>query len=131
MVARIVVSILAWMVVLMFMASLTSPNISDVPFSLGPTASSFFVHFVMFGVLGALVAYHVHRARPGHPVLLSVLLASLVGMLAGIATEVYQLQIPSRETSFLDLFSDVIGATFGGIFMLVWFKHKRVIPDQG
>ena len=82
MVARILVSILAWVVVLMFVAS---------------------VHFIMFGVLGALVAYHVYRAKTGHPALLGVTLASLVGILAGIATEMYQLQVPARETSFLDL----------------------------
>ncbi len=132
MVARILVSILAWMVVLMFVASVTSPNSSDIPFGPGSILATLFVHFIMFGVLGALVAYHVYRAKTGHPALLGVTLASLVGILAGIATEMYQLQVPARETSFLDLVSDTVGATSGGIIM-VWFKlnHKREIADQG
>ena len=66
----------------------------------GSILATLFVHFIMFGVLGALVAYHVYRAKTGHPALLGVTLASLVGILAGIATEMYQLQVPARETSF-------------------------------
>ena len=98
----------------------------------GSIPATLFVHFIMFGVLGALVAYHVYRAKTGHPALLGVTLASLVGILPGIATEMYQLQVPARETSFLDLVSDTVGATSGGIIM-VWFElnHKREIADQG
>lgn len=78
-------------------------------------------HLVLFGILGAALAYgRVHARRaPTHLTLI------LTGSLYGLADEWHQSFVPGRDASAGDLLADVTGVVLGYGLVLWWYGRGR------
>ncbi len=90
---------------------------------MGPVASPridpLFAHFVLYLVLGALVAFNVYYLKGRQRILLCFIAALLVGVFWGVLTESLQIFVPNRVASSEDVFINVISAAFGGLMVAV------------
>ena len=111
----LVCATLGWMAVLMLTAAWPNPRTPDLS-PVGSTQQEFLGHMVLFGILGTLVSYNFCYMKGRRYTLLCVMAASLIGLVWGVITEGYQLYVPAREASFLDVVADVLGAGVGGLF---------------
>ena len=71
-------------------------------------------HFGMFAVLGALLAWGLHRAR----VRASLAWPLIAGMLVGAIDEWHQRTVPGRSSDVMDLVADVAGCA-----LALWLTH--------
>ena len=100
---------------------------------MGPVASPridpLFAHFVLYLVLGALVAFNVYYLKGRQRILLYFIAVLLVGTLWGVLTESMQIFVPNRVASSLDAFINVISAAFGGLMVAV-LVHRVRLPTH-
>lgn len=102
---------------------------TSLPASTLPSAPVFpgadkVVHFVFYGVLGALVAHaDTGRARPSRGV------PRLIGMIAifALIDEVHQRWIPGRSMEFADWMADVTGALVGITLTRAALRRRETI----
>ena len=71
-------------------------------------------HFAMFAVLGALLAWGLHRAA----IRASIAWPLLAGLALGAMDELHQRTLPNRSAEFADLVADVAGCAIA-----LWLTH--------
>ena len=71
-------------------------------------------HFAMFAVLGALLAWGLHRAR----VRASLAWPLIAGVLVGAIDELHQRSVPGRSSDVADFIAD-----FAGCALALWLTH--------
>ena len=99
-----------------------NPRTPDLGPELGSTLEQFLGHLALFGILGILVSYDIHYIKGRQKVLLSIMAASLVGLIWGAATEWYQLYVPGREGSLADVLTNMLGAVGGGLVVVGLYR---------
>ena len=109
---------LGCMAVLMLIAAWQEPKTPDIGPQLGSAFQASLAHFALFGILGTLVGLSVYYLKGRQQALLALAAASLVGLIWGAATESYQLNVPGREFSMLDILVNLLGAGFGGFVVV-------------
>lgn len=109
---------IAWTVVILVLTSLPGSRIPSVAV---PGVDKI-VHFVLYGVLGLLIA----RALDRRGVARAALLAILIGASFGAVDEWHQRFIAGRSPSAADWAADVAGAAVGSIALLV--RGRREYP---
>ena len=72
-------------------------------------------HLGMFGVLGALLAFGLHRGG----VRASIAWPLLFGVAIGALDELRQRSVPGRSSDWRDLVADIIGCAIG-----LWLTHR-------
>lgn len=72
-------------------------------------------HFAMFAVLGALLAFALHRAS----VRASLAWPLAAGVLVGVLDELHQRSVPGRSADLQDLLADALGCALG-----LWLTHR-------
>lgn len=82
------------------------------------------MHLGEYLVFGVLLWRAIEKSFPQDTLIKYYLWIILFSFLYGISDEVHQLFVKSREFSFLDVFADVVGATFGGL--LYRFRTTKV-----
>ena len=126
-----VVSLLAtvgWMAFIMLTASSGDPGVPNLgPGDPGAQAKAVLGHLALFGVLGALVSHDIHLLPVRQRAYLAVTAAFLLGLVWGITTEVYQAYVPGRESSLLDMLTNVIGAICGGFVVVILNRVIRFL----
>ncbi len=110
----LVFATLGWMSLLMLIAAWENPRTPSGGLDLDPNVIAILAHAVLFGVLGALVLCDVLCWRGRH-VIVACIAASLVGLIWGTATELYQIRVPGRDASLMDVVNDILGAASGGM----------------
>ncbi|MET0384504.1 MAG: VanZ family protein [Polyangiales bacterium] len=86
------------------------------------------VHFVEYGMLGALVAHAVRGAWPAVRTLAVFALAAIAATLWGAIDEIHQAFVPGRVSDVGDLTADAIGAASGALIYLVFRRRRRPHP---
>lgn len=81
------------------------------------------VHFLLFGVLAALLGRWRSSGGFGAPLLVAVLAATVYGAL----TEALQAVVPGRSPEWIDLVADGVGALAGVVF-LRWLRRRSPEP---
>ena len=109
---------LGWMAVLMLISAWQEPKTPDIGPELGSAFQASLAHFALFGILGILVALSVCYLKGRQQTLPAFAAASLLGLIWGAATESYQLNVPGREFSLLDVLINFLGAGFGGFVVV-------------
>ena len=102
---------LAWALLILWLGSLPSltPPL-DLPLDkVG--------HFGMFAVLGALLAFGLHRAR----VRAAIAWPLLAGAAVGALDELHQRSVPGRSAEWADLAADVAGCA-----LALWLTHRML-----
>lgn len=107
----------AWAGVLFFMSAIPG---RDHPPYLFPGEDKV-AHLVVYGVLGAALAWAGHRGP--HPAPRPVVLWAL-GVLYGISDEAHQAFVPGRDVSLGDLAADAAGVALG-YWLLTRFLGRR------
>lgn len=99
----------AWALVILGFGSIPSPTIPAGPLTdkLG--------HFLMFGVLGALLAYGLQGAQ----VAASLAWPLLAGIVIGTLDELHQRGVPGRSSDWRDLLADTAGCAIA-----LWLTHR-------
>ena len=123
----------AWLPALTYMAviwSLSSLSLS-FPIDRIPLGDKG-VHFIEYGVLGALLAHAVVRTWPDRHALRTASLALLITMLWGWLDEIHQAFVPGRASDVLDLVADLAGATLGVTVRTVasWARGGRKLARE-
>ena len=117
---------LGWMALLLLIAAWPNPTSPD----LGPAEGSMLVpilgHFILFAILGVLVSYYVCYIKGRQYVLVAVMVALLIGLIWGLVTEGYQTHVATREASFMDLVTDMLGAGFGALLTAGMYRVIRL-----
>ena len=117
---------LGWMALLMLVTAWPDPTIPD----LGPAEGSMLVpilgHFILFAILGVLVSYYVCFIKGRQYVLVAVTVALIIGLIWGLVTEGYQTHVATREASFLDVATDMLGASFGALLTVGVYRVIRL-----
>jgi VanZ family protein len=72
-------------------------------------------HFGMFAVLGALLAFGLHRVH----VRASIAWPLAAGILIGALDELHQRSVPGRTSTLSDLVADALGCAVG-----LWLAHR-------
>ena len=121
---------LGWMAVLMLLAAWRNPRRPDLGPEPGSTLEAFLVHFALYAILGILVSYNVYYMKRRRQVLLGAMAALLAGLIWGSATEWYQLYVPERDGSYVDVLANTLGAICGGflavgVYRLIRFPGYR------
>lgn len=109
---------LGWMALLLLGSAWRNPSRPDVGPELGSTPEAYLAHFVAFCVLGILVSCNIFLVKGRHHILLPLVVAFLAGLIWGTATEAYQLNVPTRHASLLDVLTNALGAVTGGTLVL-------------
>ena len=119
-----------WMTLLMLIAAWPDPKTPPTGAELGASAEAYLAHFVLFAVLGALVYCDVLGWKGRRYVLAGALAATVVGVAWGAVTEWYQLYVPKRDASSLDVLADLAGAACGGVAaaVLIWLVRTPRLP---
>ena len=118
---------MGWMAVLMLIAAWQEPKTPDIGPELGSEFQASLAHFALFGILGVLVGLSVCYLKGRQQALLALGTAPLLGLIWGAATELYQLNVPGREFSLLDVLINFLGASFGG-FVVVGLSRLMRFP---
>lgn len=74
-------------------------------------------HFGMFAVLGALLAWGLHRAA----IRASIAWPLLAGLALGAIDELHQRTLPNRSSELADLVADVAGCA-----LALWLTHRML-----
>jgi len=94
----------AWAAVLFLASAISGRGIPD-----GPPINDKVVHAVLYGVLGATLAFG--RSRAPAPVRHVILLG--IGAIYGVTDELHQMFVPGRSPDVLDWLADVFGLAVG------------------
>ena len=103
-----------------------NPSRPDVGPELGASLEAYLAYFAMFCILGILVSYDVFFMKGHQRVLLALMAASLIGLIWGTATEGYQMYIPTRDASLLDVLANALGAATGGVLVVGAHRLTRL-----
>ena len=103
---------LAWALTILWLGSQPSLS-SPVDFPLVDKVG----HLGMFGVLGILLAFGLHRAG----VRASIAWPLLFGIAVGALDELHQRSVPGRSSDWRDLVADVAGCVIG-----LWLTHRAL-----
>lgn len=88
------------------------------------------LHFVEYGILGALL-YRAFRLASGPRITASaVVLAIVAGSVYGMTDEVHQAFVPMRTASLFDWIADTLGTVIGARG-LSWIEQRRRDPVPG
>ena len=109
----------AWISVLMLISAWQDPKTPDVGPQAGTALEPYLAHFALYGILGFLVSLDVCYIKGRQYGALGIIAALVVGLVWGSATEGYELFVPDRAASFLDVLTNTLGAVCGGL-LLVW-----------
>jgi VanZ family protein len=82
-------------------------------------------HFGAYAVLGALLAFAVHRSR------VSVLVAVALGVLYGLSDEVHQMYVPGRSPDVLDWAADAAGVITACYLYTRWRSRRAAAAARG
>ncbi len=82
-------------------------------------------HFIVYGILAALVSVGLHRAPKGNSALVRLYAPILFATLYGISDEIHQYFVPGRTFSILDMVADGIGAITAQSLCLYFFKRTQ------
>ena len=114
--------LLIWVFVIAYLSFATSDNFRQVNLSI-PHLDKM-VHFIMFLILGVLVAAIIYQKRKTFP----PILFPLIGILYGGLIEIIQFKfIDTRSGDLLDWFADIFGLVVG----LFVFKYLPNIIKSG
>ncbi|MEJ2726297.1 MAG: VanZ family protein, partial [Deltaproteobacteria bacterium] len=109
---------LAWMGLIFYLSSQT-----DLPAQHLFRGEDKLAHFLVFGILGFLVAGSLGPRYAETP-LKGTLLIILVVIGYGALDEAHQYFVPGRDTSVMDLTADAVGGFFAAI---VWIGLRRAL----
>lgn len=115
----IILSISGWITILLIESSQPPAEIMAIIPGIDKAA-----HFFAFGILGLLVCALSFTLNP-KPTLPLFSLPLLVVSLSGIIEECYQIFVPGRTASLLDLLADILGAVFAIVLAnrLAWLSR--------
>ena len=102
----------AWALLILFIGSMPSLS-SPVEFPLVDKVG----HFGMFLVLGALLAFGLHRAA----IRASIAWPLLAGIAVGVIDELHQRSVPGRSSDWRDFVADLAGCAVG-----LWLTHAAL-----
>ena len=125
-VGALVLSIMGWMALLMVILGWQNPSAPGPAPELDPALQAYLGHLSLFGVLGMLVSHTFGYMKGREQIWLGVAAALLTGLIWGIVTEWYQLYVPGREASFVDVLTDLIGAGLGGVLVGALYRLIRL-----
>ena len=136
--SRIVVLWLVGGLLLILLGTLAPFNFTPLSMGKKEALRSFFQHpsdgFDFYGNIVLFFPYGVGLGLllKGRVMPLWMKLVSLVGLSFGltVTVEVLQLFLPSRSSSATDIFTNTIGGTFSGLYVLLdWRRYTRQILD--
>jgi VanZ family protein len=120
--------VLAYAAAIFYLSSLPKPH-EQLP-EFVRDLSDKLLHFVEYGILGALW-YRAFRWASGPRIATSaVLLAVVAGSIYGMTDEVHQAFVPMRTASLLDWIADTLGTVIGARG-LSWIEQRRREPVAG
>ena len=112
---------------LMLLSAWQDPKTPDLGPQAGTSLEPYFYHFTLYGILGFLISLNVCYIKGRQYGVAAVIAASIAGLTWGSLTEGYQLFVPDRGASFLDVLTNILGAVCGGI-LLAWL-YQLVRPQ--
>ena len=101
--------------------SLQLPEIDEFPFR------DKGIHFIEYGVLGALISLALTRTFPTINRIFTASLAFFLTVMWGVLDEIHQAFVPGRTSQISDVLADSVGALIGTVaFVLVavWRNRK-------
>ena len=81
------------------------------------------VHFIEYGILGALLFFAFSKTTSIPNCYPLVLLCTLLSVIYGLSDEIHQLYVPTREFSFYDLLADMTGSLFFSYCSLIYRRY--------
>ena len=127
---RYYLAIGAYCAFIFWMSSQSRPPGSQIDFE----GADKLAHFLVYGIMAALVSAGLHDIPGRHPAWLRILGPVLFAMAYGVSDEIHQLFTPGRSYSYFDMLADGLGATAGQAFCLYRFRKRpplREVPEQG
>ena len=110
---------ITWMIVIFIGSSIhLSPDESV------PLVSDKIVHFIEYGILGALFFFAFIRTGERKRYVLFVILSTVSAFAYGVTDEIHQYFVPTREFCVYDLIADFSGGLFFSLLMSYLFRHK-------
>lgn len=122
---RYYLALFAYCGLIFWLSGQSRPPGSEIDFE----GSDKVAHFIVYGVLAALISIGMHRApRPHRTVMLRVVPVA-VAMLYGISDEIHQLFTPGRTFSFADMVANSLGAIAAQALCL-YVVHRRTAKSS-
>ena len=81
-------------------------------------------HCFVYAMLGAALAFGIHRRRILQRPDWLVLAVLVIGTLYGISDELHQLYTPNRSCEFFDVLADAVGSLIGGGLYARFFVRR-------
>ncbi|GAB4342106.1 MAG: hypothetical protein Kow0099_19380 [Candidatus Abyssubacteria bacterium] len=103
-------------------------SVSSFPDIISFEASDKVAHFLLFGVLGAIVSEGLWRAEYRYSALLLLAIPTLFSIVYGLSDEAHQLFVAERTFALGDMAADGLGAACAAAMLLV---IHRSIERQG
>ena len=117
---------MAWMAMIMLLASRRDLNRPDLAPNAGPTVEANLGHLILFAIFGFLISYDVYHIRGRQHLWIGLMVASLIGLIWGAATESVQFFVPGRVASLMDVLINTLGAVTGGLMAIVFTRVVKV-----
>jgi len=108
------------MIVIFVQSSIGSLNLPDIEFDLADKL----VHFVVFGILGILLARGIRNSNIKFLKDNFLYLTILICIIFGASDEIHQYYVPGRHSSLEDWIADIFG-----IIIMVWI-YKRYVESK-
>lgn len=125
---RYYLAIFAYCLLIYWLSSQSDPPGADIDFE----GSDKVAHFLVYGVMAALVSLGLHDNPPGkHPAWLLLAGPVIFALLYGVSDEIHQRFTPGRSFSYLDMLADGFGAVAGQAACLYAMRHTRFPGRQG
>lgn len=119
-----------WLAVLLLCVLIFLPSLIHLPMPKGPVCDKV-VHLLVYGVAGFLVLRGARSLPLGQNRLIAVIFAFLVAATIGVADEVFQLFVPSRQMDRVDYLFDLAGIVAGiCLYLVLWLREGRKPRDQ-
>jgi len=102
--------------------SLQFPAINEFPFK------DKGIHFIEYGVLGALNSFALSRTLPTIKRTFTAMFAIFLTVIWGVLDEIHQAFVPGRSSQIGDVLADSIGAIIGTavyVLVVVWREKNR------
>lgn len=109
-----------WLPVLLYVGvilTLSAQPYLRPPFEFANADKSY--HVLEYFGLGVLLGRAMRDSRPGRSLLVTALLALLLGVLVGAGDETFQRFVPGRDSSLLDLLADTTGVLMAQLAVLL------------
>jgi VanZ family protein len=114
---------LPWQVLMLAIFVQSSMSQLELP-DLGITWTDKIAHFIVFGLLGWLVARGLYHSQNNHLQKMFFKLTIFISLLYAAMDEIHQLLVPGRYADIYDFIADLLGVVVFAWLYKIWHKDR-------